>query len=83
MSLMKLVNTSIEGCYEIMPFNLKDHRGRFVKPYHRDDFKESGLDFDLSEEFYSVSKKGARDIRSSVCRGVAQRWWSKDQKSSA
>ncbi len=55
---MKLVKTSIEGCYEILPFNLKDHRGRFVKPYHRDDFKDAGLDFDLSEEFYSVSKKG-------------------------
>lgn len=55
---MKLVKTGIEGCFEILPFNLKDHRGRFVKPYHRDDFKEAGLDFDLSEEFYSVSKKG-------------------------
>ena len=55
---MKLVKTSIGGCYEILPFNLKDHRGRFVKPYHRDDFREAGLSFDLSEEFYSVSKKG-------------------------
>lgn len=55
---MKLIQTPIEGCYEILPFHLKDHRGRFVKPYHRADFKEAGLDFVLAEEFYSVSKKG-------------------------
>jgi len=55
---MNLVKTNIEGCYEILPFDLKDHRGRFVKPYHRDDFREAGLDFTISEEFYSVSNKG-------------------------
>ncbi len=55
---MKIEHTSLDGCYEIFPFHLKDHRGRFVKPYHRDDFREAGLDLTLSEEFYSVSKKG-------------------------
>jgi len=55
---MKLVKTGIEGCFEILPFDLKDHRGRFVKPYHRDDFRAEGLDLSISEEFYSVSKRG-------------------------
>lgn len=55
---MRLLKTGIEGCFEILPFDLKDHRGRFVKPYHRDDFKEAGLDFTIAEEFYSVSKRG-------------------------
>ena len=54
---MKLKKTGIEGCYEVLPLDLKDHRGRFVKPYHQDEFKEAGLDLTVREEYYSVSKK--------------------------
>lgn len=39
------------------PLDLKDHRGRFVKPYHSDQFREAGIGFDIAEEYYSVSKK--------------------------
>ncbi len=54
---MKIIDTHIEGCFEIYPLDLKDYRGRFVKPYHCDSFKEVGLDFEIAEEYYSVSKK--------------------------
>ncbi len=54
---MKIKNTPIDGCYEIMPLDLRDHRGRFVKPYHMDEFRESGLGFEILEEYYSLSKK--------------------------
>ena len=54
---MKINNTNIKGCHEIYPLDLKDHRGRFVKPYHRDSFEEAGLGFDIGEEYYSISKK--------------------------
>jgi dTDP-4-dehydrorhamnose 3,5-epimerase len=54
---MKLKKTGIDGCYEIMPLDLKDHRGRFVKPYHVEDFKALGLDLVIREEYYSVSKR--------------------------
>jgi dTDP-4-dehydrorhamnose 3,5-epimerase len=54
---MKIVETHIKGCYEVFPMDLKDHRGRFVKPYHRDDFRKAGLELDIKEEYYSVSKK--------------------------
>jgi len=54
---MKRKDTSIEGCYEVFPLDLREHRGRFVKPFHKDDFKDAGLDLDIREEYYSVSKK--------------------------
>lgn len=54
---MNIIDTHIKGCFEIYPMDLKDHRGRFVKPYHIDSFKEAGLDFEIGEEYYSVSKK--------------------------
>jgi len=54
---MKVVETNILGCYEVYPLDLKDYRGRFVKPFHRDDFREAGLALEIKEEYYSVSKK--------------------------
>ncbi|MEN8230617.1 MAG: dTDP-4-dehydrorhamnose 3,5-epimerase family protein, partial [Bacteroidota bacterium] len=54
---MRIVDTKISGCYEVYPMDLRDHRGRFVKPFHQDDFKNAGLELYIKEEFYSVSKK--------------------------
>jgi len=54
---MKIVDTSIMGCYEVYPLDLRDHRGRFVKPFHREEFREAGLELDVKEEYYSVSRK--------------------------
>lgn len=54
---MKIEETDIGGCYEVFPLDLKDHRGRFVKPFHAGAFKEAGLELTIQEEYYSVSKK--------------------------
>ncbi len=54
---MRLEETPIPGCYEIFPVDLRDHRGRFVKPYHLDSLNESGLGFEILEEYYSLSKE--------------------------
>ena len=54
---MKIVETTIIGCYEVYPLDLRDQRGRFVKPFHQEEFMNAGLDLHIKEEYYSVSKK--------------------------
>lgn len=54
---MEIKEITLKGCYEILPKIIEDARGRFVKPWHIDDFKASGLYFDILEEYYSVSRK--------------------------
>jgi dTDP-4-dehydrorhamnose 3,5-epimerase len=52
------VPTAIPGCYEIRPHVFTDHRGKFVKTFHRGLFAGYGLNVDWREEYYSVSKAG-------------------------
>lgn len=54
---MRISRTEIAGCYELFPNVFKDERGVFVKTFHREVFKENGLDVDFAEEYYSISKK--------------------------
>lgn len=54
---MELKKTSIEGCFEIIPRIMEDHRGKFVKPYHQETFLNNGIDLTIKEEYYSQSKK--------------------------
>ncbi|MCL5103758.1 MAG: dTDP-4-dehydrorhamnose 3,5-epimerase [Armatimonadetes bacterium] len=55
---MEFVPTAISGCLEIKPVVRKDARGRFVKTFHAELFREHGLETDFAEEYYSVSTKG-------------------------
>lgn len=55
---LEIKETKIPGCYEILPFVHKDHRGAFVKTYHKDDFIGHNLVTNFDEEYYSVSTKG-------------------------
>lgn len=50
--------TSIEGLYEISPFNADDARGCFTKDYSREIFAKNGINYDLQEVFYTTSHKG-------------------------
>lgn len=50
--------TSLEGAYEITPFYATDDRGGFVKDYNKDIFKTNGIEHELKEVFYTISKKG-------------------------
>ncbi len=53
-----LKNSKIPGCFEITPQIFKDERGMFVKTFHKDVFKEHGLETGFVEEYYSFSCKG-------------------------
>jgi dTDP-4-dehydrorhamnose 3,5-epimerase len=55
---MKLIPTSLEGCFEVIPFFAEDERGTFVKTFHAERFAELGLPTEWSEEYYSSSRKG-------------------------
>lgn len=48
----------LNGAYLIKPFFASDSRGGFIKDYNIDTFKENGIDHELKEVFYTVSKKG-------------------------
>lgn len=48
----------LKGAYLIKPFYATDNRGGFIKDYNIDTFKENGIDHELKEVFYTVSKKG-------------------------
>lgn len=56
--MFELLPSAIAGCYEIHSRILRDSRGRFVKVFHRDAFRELGLEFNFAEEYYSVSHRG-------------------------
>lgn len=55
---MKIEQTTIPGCLEILPQVLRDKRGSFVKTFHRDFFAEHGLATRFAEKYYSVSGRG-------------------------
>ncbi len=55
---MEISETSIPGCYEIVPKMLEDARGSFVKVFNNDVYQTHGLEIDLKEEYYSISHRG-------------------------
>jgi len=55
---MKILQTTIPGCLEIIPRMLLDKRGCFVKTFHRDFFADHGLETEFAEKYYSVSEHG-------------------------
>ena len=50
--------TDLKGSFEITPFFASDNRGGFVKDYNIDVFKSNGIEHELKEVFYTISKKG-------------------------
>ncbi len=55
---MEFKPTVIGGCLEIQPRIFSDNRGAFVKTFHRDLFRQHGLQCDFAEQFYSTSHQG-------------------------
>lgn len=47
-----------EGAYHIRPFYASDERGGLIKDYNVDIFREAGIQHELKETFYTVSKRG-------------------------
>lgn len=60
---MRFKETALAGCLEIQNDRFIDHRGIFVKTFHKNVFKQYGLVTSFSEEYYTVSEK-------SVIRGL-------------
>jgi len=55
---MIITETNIPGCYEIRPKILTDHRGRFIKTFQENLFRNGGLPDRFAEEFHSESRRG-------------------------
>ena len=49
---------NLKGAYLIKPFFASDERGGLIKDYNIDVFKEHGIDHELKEVFYTLSKRG-------------------------
>jgi len=54
---MEIKSLEIDGLFEILPIKFKDDRGVFVKEYHKDIYITEGLEFDLAEQYFSISQK--------------------------
>lgn len=48
----------LNGAYHIKPFFASDERGGLIKDYNIDTFKANGIEHNLQEVFYTLSKKG-------------------------
>lgn len=48
----------LKGAYLIKPFYADDNRGGFVKDYNIETFKANGIEYELKEIFYTISKRG-------------------------
>jgi dTDP-4-dehydrorhamnose 3,5-epimerase len=47
--------TELDGVVRLQPAVFNDDRGSFVKTFHRDQFRELGLEFEAREQFFSTS----------------------------
>lgn len=47
----------LKGAYIIKPFYATDERGGLIKDYNIDTFKEAGIEYELKETFYTISKR--------------------------
>lgn len=54
---MKIVETFIDGLLLLEPKIFEDSRGKFIKTFTDDFFKENGLDINIKEVYYSTSHK--------------------------
>jgi dTDP-4-dehydrorhamnose 3,5-epimerase len=55
---MEFKETELKGVYVIENRVFKDERGKFVKTFNFDIFKEKGIEINFKESFYTFSKKG-------------------------
>lgn len=48
----------LKGAYLVKPFFATDERGGLIKDYNIDTFRENGIEHELKETFYTISKRG-------------------------
>lgn len=49
---------NLKGAYIIKPFYATDERGGLIKDYNIDTFMDAGVQHELKETFYTISKRG-------------------------
>lgn len=54
---MRIQETEIAGCYEIVLDKLRDERGLFIKTFRADFFADHGLETRFAEQYYSLSRQ--------------------------
>lgn len=47
----------LKGAYIIKPFYITDNRGGLIKDYNIDIFKSAGIEYELKETFYTISRR--------------------------
>lgn len=55
---MDFIATRFNGLYVVKNIISTDNRGSFIKKYNKEIFESNGIDFELEEQYFSVSKKG-------------------------
>ena len=48
----------LKGAYVIKPFYVTDDRGGLIKDYNIETYKDAGIEYELKETFYTISKRG-------------------------
>ncbi len=48
----------LQDAYLIKPFYVTDNRGAIIKDYNIDTFNSVGINYELKETFYTISKRG-------------------------
>jgi len=54
---MKIIDTHIEGLKILEPRIFEDSRGKFIKTFNNNFFKENNLNIEIKETYYSLSHK--------------------------
>ncbi|MDB4676905.1 dTDP-4-dehydrorhamnose 3,5-epimerase [bacterium] len=54
---MQLNSTPLKDCYEVQAPVFSDTRGNFIKSFQKSAFLKHGIGFDITEIYYSASKK--------------------------
>jgi len=54
---MNFLETKLDGVFIIEPDFFSDHRGVFVKTFHKGEFRQRRLEADFMENFFSESKR--------------------------
>lgn len=70
MQKWNFIPLDLKDAYIIDPFYTEDNRGGFIKDYSKEVFEANGIEYDLKEVFYTVSKKGV--IRALHFQGIQQ-----------
>ena len=56
--LFRSIAAPLVGVKLLEPRRFSDERGSFIKTYHEAAWREAGIDFDMKEEYHSVSHRG-------------------------